>query len=166
MSADPLVSVVIPTYNRAGIIGRTIDNIFEQTYRRFELIVVDDGSTDDTPATLAKYGSRIRAIRQNNAGPAIARNRGAAAAVGEIIAFQDSDDLWNPKKLERQVRSLQRHTSALCCLCNVQMPTSERGPSTSFDHSLIQPPEEEGLWLNPLDVLSTRFVLFNQAAAI
>ena len=95
----PLVSVIIPTYNRAKMIRMTIDNVLEQTYRNFELIIVDDGSTDDTQSVLRGYGDRIRVVTQANAGPAVARNRGVEAAHGEIIAFQDSDDLWKPTKL-------------------------------------------------------------------
>jgi glycosyltransferase involved in cell wall biosynthesis len=166
MNKSPLVSVIIPTYNRAGIIGRTIDNILEQTYRNLELIVVDDGSTDDTQARLKAYGDRIRVIQQNNAGPGAARNRGAEAAQGDIIAFQDSDDLWKPTKLERQVALLERDRSLPCCLCNVLMRVVDGKSYTSFEHSLIKLEREEGLWLNVLDVLATRFVLFNQAAAI
>jgi glycosyltransferase involved in cell wall biosynthesis len=166
MTADPLVSVIIPTYNRAGIISRTIDNVFEQTYRNFELIIVDDGSIDETLEVLKRYGDRIRVVAQKNAGPAVARNRGARAARGEIIAFQDSDDLWQPTKLDRQVALLEMDRSIPCCLCNVLMRVVDGKPFTSFEHSLIRFEHEEGIWLNVADVLTTRFVLFNQAAAI
>ncbi len=103
-----LVSIIIPTYNRADVISETIDNVFSQTYKNFELIVVDDGSTDGTPAILRKYANRIRVITQKNAGPAAARNRGIEVSGGDIIAFQDSDDLWEPTKLERQVALLEK----------------------------------------------------------
>jgi glycosyltransferase involved in cell wall biosynthesis len=167
MGTQPLVSVVIPTYNRAGIICQTIDNVFEQTYGNFELIVVDDGSADDTLSTLRSYGSRIRVISQANAGPAVARNRGVEAAHGEIIAFQDSDDLWKPAKLEKQVALLEHFgRSVPCCLCNVLMRVVGGKEYTSFDHSLIRPGRAEGIWLNVAEVLATRFVLFNQAVAI
>jgi glycosyltransferase involved in cell wall biosynthesis len=167
MVKRPIVSVVIPTYNRAKMICATIDNVLEQTYRDFELIIVDDGSTDDTLSTLRTYGDRIRVISQANAGPAVARNRGAEAARGEIIAFQDSDDLWKPTKLERQVSLLERlGPSVPCCLCNVRMRVVEGKDVTSFDVSLIHPEHAEGLWLNVPEVLATRFLIFNQAAAI
>lgn len=164
MSKPPRVSVIVPTYNRARVIGRTIENIFEQTYQNVEVIIVDDGSTDDTQSTLKRFGDRIRVVTQANLGPAIARNRGAKAASGEIIAFQDSDDLWKPTKLERQVELLERNESIACCLCNVLMRASDG--LTSFDHSQIRLDREHGLWLNVTDVLTTRFLLFNQAAAI
>jgi glycosyltransferase involved in cell wall biosynthesis len=160
----PLVSVIIPTYNRAEILCHTIDNVFQQTYSNFELIIVDDGSTDGTEVRLREYGNRLRVVRQSNAGPAVARNHGVKVAHGEIIAFQDSDDLWKPTKLERQVALLEKHRSAPCCLCNVLMRAADG--FTSFDHSLVRLSHEEGLWLNVLDVLATRFILFNQAAAI
>jgi glycosyltransferase involved in cell wall biosynthesis len=165
-NAQPLVSVVIPAYNRAGIIGETIDNVFEQTYPNIELIVIDDGSTDDTVQVLKSYGDRIRWAVQENAGPAAARNHGIRLAKGEIVAFQDSDDSWHPSKIERQVSLLQRAgESVVCCICNsvVQLP----GISVrSFENAPIYPPIEEGIWLNPAEVLATRFILFNQAAAI
>jgi glycosyltransferase involved in cell wall biosynthesis len=163
----PLVSVVIPTYNRAGIICQAIDNLLQQTYSNFELIVVDDGSADDTPVRLAAYGDKIRVIRQANAGPAVARNRGAEIARGEIIAFQDSDDLWEPTKLERQVVLLEKAGMDVpCCLTNVLMRVADGKRITSFDESLIRFQREEGIWLNVAEVLASRFVLFNQAAAI
>lgn len=167
MKTNPLVSVIIPTYNRAALICETIDNVFQQTYRNFELIVVDDGSTDETQSRLRKYGDRIRAVTQTHAGAAAARNRGIEVARGEIIAFQDSDDLWQPSKLERQVTLLGKAgPSVPCCLCNALMRFVSRAEVTSFAISLMHPRHEEGIWLNVSEVLATRFVLFNQTAAI
>jgi glycosyltransferase involved in cell wall biosynthesis len=167
MSQNPLVSIVIPTYNRSAIIGETIDNIFQQTYSHFELIIVDDGSSDDTLAKLKQYGSRIQVISQRNAGPAVARNRGAQAARGEIIAFQDSDDLWKANKIERQVALLEQFgPSVPCCLCNVLMRVVDGKDFTSYDLADLRFAIAEGIWLNPAEVLALTFVLFNQAAAI
>ncbi len=167
MSRDPLVSIIIPTYNRAGLICQTIDNVFQQTYTRFELIIVDDGSTDDTLANLRQSGQKIRVIEQQNSGPAVARNRGAAAARGEIIAFQDSDDLWKPTKIARQVALLERFGPKVpCCLSDVLIRVVNGKEYTSFDHSVIRMREKEGIWLNVPDVLAATFVFFNQAAAI
>ena len=162
----PLVSVVVPTYNRAGIIVETIENIFQQTYPRIELIIVDDGSTDNTESILRSYGSRIRWAIQKNAGPAAARNRGIAMATGEIVAFQDSDDAWHPTKLARQVSLMERAgPSVVCCLCNsiVQLPGVE---VRSFENAPVAPSLDEGVWLNVTEILATRFILFNQAIAI
>ena len=89
----PLVSVIIPAYNRAHTVAESIDSVQQQTYPNIEVIVVDDGSTDDTQAVLGKYGTSIRNIRQENAGQVGARNRGIREARGDIITFLDSDDL-------------------------------------------------------------------------
>ena len=102
----PKLSVVIPNYNRATLIGETLDNVLAQTQPPDELIVVDDGSTDDSVAVIERYGKRVTLIRQANAGPGAARNRGLAAARGELIQFMDSDDLWSLGKLEAQERAL------------------------------------------------------------
>jgi glycosyltransferase involved in cell wall biosynthesis len=97
------ISVIIPTYNYGRFLRDAIDSALAQTYRPLEVIVVDDGSTDDTPQVLAAYGERIRAIRQENLGVGTARNTGIAAARGEYLAFLDSDDIMRPTKLERDI---------------------------------------------------------------
>ena len=105
---SPTVSVIIPTYNRAHLVGRAIQSVLNQTYKDFELIIVDDGSTDNTEDTireLIKKDKRIKYIRhQKNKGGSAARNTGIKAARGEYIAFQDSDDEWLPEKLEKQMK--------------------------------------------------------------
>ena len=99
----PLVSVIIPTYNRGWILTEAIDSVLAQDYEDFELIVVDDGSTDNTPEILDAYGQDIMVLRQANKGVSAARNRGIAEAGGQLVAFLDSDDFWLPRKLSRQV---------------------------------------------------------------
>lgn len=103
----PAVSIVLPTYEREALIGRSIRSVIEQTYDDFELIVVDDGSTDATAEEVARCGDRrISYIRlDENRGAAAARNVGIRHAAGRFIAFQDSDDEWLPTKLERHVRA-------------------------------------------------------------
>jgi len=104
----PLVSVIIPTYNRWPMVCESIDSALAQDYPALEVIVVDDGSTDGTDEKLAeRYGDRVRYIWQENQRQAAARNTGIEAASGDLIAFLDSDDLWLPGKLQAQVRSLQ-----------------------------------------------------------
>src|ERR1039457_5929793 len=108
MNDKVLVSVIMPTYNRGYVVGEAIESILNQTYDNIEVVVVDDGSTDNTQEKLKEYGDRIRVVYQRNSGPAAARNRGIRAARGEIIAFLDSDDVWLPTILERQVSLLQQ----------------------------------------------------------
>jgi GT2 family glycosyltransferase len=107
----PEVSVVIPVYNRATLITRTIDCVLGQTYAHCHVIVVDDGSTDGTPEVVtARYAGnpRVRLLRQENRGVSAARNAGLAVATGDYIAFLDSDDVWRPWKLTVQVACLER----------------------------------------------------------
>jgi glycosyltransferase involved in cell wall biosynthesis len=113
--SDPLVSVVMPAYNVAWCIGRAIDSVLAQDYRARELIVVNDGSTDDTRAVLDGYGSRITAIDQENRGMSAARNVAIGRAGGDYIAFLDADDRWLPGKLSRQVELMQRHPEIGFC---------------------------------------------------
>lgn len=100
----PYFSVIIPVHNRYRSLKEAIDSVLSQTFTDFELIVVDDGSADDTPHVADEYAGRIRYIRQENRGVSAARNAGAAAASSPWLAFLDSDDLWLPGKLERQSR--------------------------------------------------------------
>ena len=101
MSA-PQISVLIPAYNAARTVGATIESVLNQTLPAHEIIVVDDGSADDTPAVAARFGAPVRLIRQANSGPAAARNHAARLASCEWLALLDSDDRWLPNKLERQ----------------------------------------------------------------
>jgi glycosyltransferase involved in cell wall biosynthesis len=99
----PRVSVVIAVYNGAPTVGRALASVFAQTYADYEVIVVNDGSTDDTAAVLARIGDRIRVITQGNRGLSAARNAGVRASTGEYVAFLDDDDEWMPEKLARCV---------------------------------------------------------------
>jgi glycosyltransferase involved in cell wall biosynthesis len=103
----PLVSVIIPTYNRSALLKETVDSVLAQTYPAIECVVVDDGSTDDTPQVLAQYGNRIINVRTANQGGTKARNVGIAAAHGEFLNFLDHDDLMLPTKIERQMEVLR-----------------------------------------------------------
>src|SRR6185437_11144924 len=94
------VSVVIPTYNSGPLVTEAVESVLAQTLPAAEVLVVDDGSTDDTPERLAAYGERIRYLPQANQGVAAARNRGIREATGDLIAFLDADDVWHPRKLE------------------------------------------------------------------
>lgn len=111
----PRVSVIIPTYNRSRMLKEAIDSVLGQDYPHFDLVVVDDGSTDATAELLKTYGQDLVVIRQPNRGVSAARNAGIAAASGRYIAFLDSDDLWLPQKLSRQVRFFNQCPDALVC---------------------------------------------------
>lgn len=116
---QPFVSVIIPTYNRSATIERATRSVLDQSFADLELIVVDDGSTDNTGAVVEGIGdARTRLIRLPvNSGPAVARNVGIDAARGTLIAFLDSDDIWLPRKLERQVEAMSRADSRILASC-------------------------------------------------
>ncbi len=109
------VSVIIPTYNRGWIIKEAIDSVLAQDYTEFELIVVDDGSTDHTSDVLDSYKNVIKVFSQKNKGVSAARNRGIAEASGQFIAFLDSDDLWLSQKLSVQIEFFNQTPDVLIC---------------------------------------------------
>lgn len=124
----PAVTVVIPAWNAAWCVGRAIDSVLAQTFTDFELVVVDDGSTDDTAAALAPYGGRIRVVSQANRGLAGARNAGIGAARGEYVAFLDADDWWLPEKLRRQVALMREQPRLAFCSTAVRVETPQGQP--------------------------------------
>src|SRR3954471_22019574 len=107
--SQPSVSVVITTYNQAEYIVETVLSALNQTYPHREVIVIDDGSTDETGARLAEFRDRVTLVRQENQGVAASRNKGVRSAKGELIAFLDGDDLWDQDKLDVQVAAYQAH---------------------------------------------------------
>lgn len=117
MAKDPraLVSIVIPTCNRWPMVGEAVDSVLAQTASPYELIVVDDGSTDETPRRLGDYGARIAVLTQNRCGVAAARNLGVSRASGRYLAFLDSDDLWHPPKLQRQLDFMEGNPAVEIC---------------------------------------------------
>ena len=118
---DKMVSVVIPTYNRADLLLRAVESVLTQTYTDVEAIVVDDGSTDSTSSVIEKlqraYGLRLKYFYQPNRGVSAARNKGIYYASGEYISFLDSDDYIYPKKIEQQIAFLKEHAADVC-FCN------------------------------------------------
>ena len=105
----PRVSVIIPSYNCARYLGRAIDSARAQTYKDYEILVVDDGSTDDTKDVAMQYGRKVTYLYQQNRGVSAARNHAISKASGELLAYLDADDMWYPEKLERQVAFLDAH---------------------------------------------------------
>jgi len=114
-NSRPRVSVVIPTYNRAALLAEAIASVLSQGFSGTELIVVDDGSTDETGALLASFGDRVTVIRQEHRGVSGARNRGIEAAGADLVAFLDSDDYWLAGKLAAQAAFFEAHPGALVC---------------------------------------------------
>src|SRR5262249_56640124 len=108
----PLVSVIVTTYNQSVYIGQTLQSVFGQDYSPFEVVVVNDGSTDDTEKQIEPFKDRIKYIYQANQGVAGSRNTGVQNARGELIAFLDGDDIWENNKLSIQVAVASRHQDA------------------------------------------------------
>lgn len=116
MYNNKLVSIITPAFRAEKIVAETIRSVQAQTYPDWQLLIVDDGSPDDTAKVVSEFAAkdpRIQLIRQNNAGPAMARQAGLNHAKGRYIAFLDSDDLWLPEKLERQLAFMAKHRAAL-----------------------------------------------------
>lgn len=128
--APPRVSVVTPTRDRARYLGLAIDSALGQGIPGLEVIVVDDGSSDGTPALLASYGDRIRVIRrETGSGPSAARNLALAEARGEFVAFLDSDDLWRPGRLARQIPMLDAAPEAGLLYAAIDYIDADGAPS-------------------------------------
>ena len=116
---EPSVSVIVPVYNGAATIGRALKSVFDQTFTDYEIVICDDGSTDDTPSILAGFRDRIRTIRQANRRFPAARNAAIAASRGKLIALIDHDDQWLPRKLEVSVAALQSDSGAVLVYSDV-----------------------------------------------
>ena len=117
----PLVSVIIPVYNGERFLRETLESVFAQTFHDYEVVCVDDGSTDGSYALLKQYGARVRVIQQANAGQSAARNEGVRQATGAFVAFLDQDDRWYPFKLEQQVPVLNAEPDVALVHCNYDM---------------------------------------------
>jgi glycosyltransferase involved in cell wall biosynthesis len=163
----PLVSVIIPTYNRKNIVSKAIDSVLSQTYTNYEIIVVDDGSTDQTEEALQPYLYKIKYIYQENKGVSAARNTGIRNAKGEWIAFLDSDDQWLSGKLHMQVRIINNSKLETgCIICNMKFNPQIGKISNSFQSACFTPKPPQGMCQNMTSILLTRFIMFNQGAII
>ncbi|QDV39707.1 glycosyltransferase family 2 protein [Tautonia plasticadhaerens] len=121
------VSVIIPTYNSGSFVTAAVESALGQSVQPFEIIVIDDGSTDATSHVLKPYMGSIRYYQQPNAGLSAARNRGIAAAMGDLIAFLDADDIWLPNKLALQMETLEKHPEAALVHSDVYFWDNETG---------------------------------------
>jgi len=128
---QPLVSVIIPAFNCASFIGDALTSVFDQSYAHVEILVIDDGSTDETPH-IVQGRPGVRYFRQGNRGPSVARNAGVSAAAGDYIAFLDADDLWTPDKLARQVSLLQQFPEAAFAFADMRLISQENRTEPSM----------------------------------
>lgn len=132
------ISVIIPTYNRSGLIRETIDTILNQTLPPLEIIVVDDGSTDDTGQVVTAYGEKVRYARIENSGVCKARNKGVSLAKGDWIAFCDHDDFWRQDKLYHQVELIRRYPKIEYCFTNFNIvKDGQWSDRTKFDDAPV-----------------------------
>ena len=130
MVKNPTVSVIIPTYNRVHLIGKAIKSVLNQTYQDFEIIVIDDGSTDNTGEIIRSFkDKRVKYIKKykENKGISVARNIGIKMARGKYIALLDSDDEWLPEKLDKQVKILQSESPEVGVVCSWSYNIDEKG---------------------------------------
>jgi len=118
---NDLVSVIIPTYNRAYIIERCIKSVLNQSYNNIEIIVIDDGSTDNTKDILAQFSDKINYIYQSNSGVSVARNAGVSVSKGMYLAFLDSDDEWLPNKIEVQYNEFEKYSDIAIVACRARL---------------------------------------------
>jgi len=152
MASEPLVSVVMPAYNVAWCVGRAVDSVLAQDFRAWELIVVNDGSTDGTRQLLEGYGAAVTVVNQENRGMSAARNAGIRRTRGTYVAFLDADDWWLPGKLSRQVELMQGR------------------PEIGFSSTTVRVEDGDGrllnLWRCPNGSTEILATLFAQNAAI
>ena len=139
---SPLITCIIPVFNGERYLREALGSVFAQTYRSLDVVLVDDGSTDNTAAIAATYNGCVRYVHQNNLGPPAARNMGIRAAMGEFIAFLDADDLWHPEKLERQIARFQARPELGYCVTycqNFWIPDLHDEAEKYRDHRVAQP---------------------------
>ena len=149
-----MISVVIPLYNKEKQIAHTLQSVLNQSFQDFEVVVVDDGSTDGSAAEVEKFGDlRIRLIHQENAGVSAARNRGIEEAKSDLIAFLDADDEWKPEYLTTQYHLSQKYPDCNVFACNYEFRDSE-GKVTPTIIRKIPFSEEDGILSNYFEVAS------------
>jgi glycosyltransferase involved in cell wall biosynthesis len=138
----PLVSCIVPCFNGARFLDEAIQSILEQTHRPLEVIVVDDGSTDESAEVASRYGDAVRYRWQENRGPGAACNTGVAMAQGEFVAFLEQDDLWIPWKTRRQLKEFERHPELDYCVAHIQnfwVPELQREAERYRNHAAMRP---------------------------
>jgi glycosyltransferase involved in cell wall biosynthesis len=171
--ASPQLSVIIPTYNRAALLRRTLDSVLRQTFTDYEIIVVDDGSTDSTKAQVDQISAErssseqpIRYFFQKNQGKSVALNHGLSQATGEWIAFLDDDDIWLPAKIDEQFRALRRFApQSEACFTNAQFINNPSLKRTSFEQAGKCYPGSAGIIPDSADLV-TQFWIYMQTIIV
>lgn len=149
-----MISIVIPLYNKGKVVSTTIKSVLEQTYQDFEIVIVDDGSTDNGPEEVLKFhDKRIRLVHQGNSGVSAARNRGIKEAKYDLIAFLDADDKWLPDYLQTQYMLTQKYPDCSVFACNYQFMDST-GKTTSTRINKVRFSETTGIMENYFEVAS------------
>jgi hypothetical protein len=157
----PRVSIILPVYNGAATIGGALESVFAQTFADYEIVAVDDGSTDATASVLASYGNRIQVVSQPNRGLSAARNAGVRASSGEYLAFIDDDDLWMPEKLARCVAVLDQDPNFVLAYTGaVRVDLSGAAmPSQNADADRVDSPTMAQMLERPWNVVPCQFVV-------
>jgi glycosyltransferase involved in cell wall biosynthesis len=154
----PSISVIIPTFNRADLVINALESVLAQTYQAYEIIVVDDGSTDNTACRLVPYRDRIRYLYQRNRGVSAARNNGINAATGEWIATLDSDDVWLPSKLERQMEAVKAAGGAYgACFTDCRWVGDPNSQPTVFERAGFEGGQSFGTLDGPIKYALARY---------
>jgi glycosyltransferase involved in cell wall biosynthesis len=156
MKMTPRVSVIIATYNRAHLLKTAVDSVLGQTFRDFEIIVADDGSTDATAELVRSYGDRVRYLYQENQGKSVMLNNALSITAGEWIAFLDSDDYWLPEKLERQFRAIEQFEEQGCgaCFTDGRFVNNPSMDTTLFQFYGRKYSQATGVLPNPVETLA------------
>ena len=137
-----LISCIVPVFNGEKYLAEAIESIVKQSYQSIEIIIADDGSTDGTAMVADRYNKQIRYVRQANSGTAAARNLGLSVAVGEFVAFLDSDDVWHPEKLKRQIARFAARPELDYCITHAQnfwIPELIEEEKKFRDHRISKP---------------------------
>jgi glycosyltransferase involved in cell wall biosynthesis len=158
----PKVSIVIPVYNGEAYLHDTLESVFAQTFRDYEVLCVNDGSSDGSAAMLERYGERVRVMHQENAGQSAARNTGVALAKGQYIAFLDQDYRWYPSKLEQQVATLEAAPDVVLVHCNYDRVDHE-GHLLRSGAALV---ERASALASPLGLLIEEALIFPSAMLV
>jgi glycosyltransferase involved in cell wall biosynthesis len=158
-----LISCIIPVFNGEQYLAEAVESVLAQSHQPIEIVVVDDGSTDGTPAVARAFGSRLTYISQPRGGPAAARNRGVEQSCAELVAFLDADDVWLPEKVSLQVRRMEENPGVDLCFCrfrNIWDPAVSQEEKRYRNHALSQ--AQESLSISTLLARRSTFARFGR----